>query len=593
MRQHHQCHSHLFLFLLLLMLGPAVTAVEPILCDNHPNLEALLRESDNDDVGYTMPSAHPGVQDLFKTVLPNGHPDVDDLLARGEQYGDQHPNVSAYVIRDSGRCYTAPQRGTCGAYVTPRHPKITTAINSPNSTYPSDHPSVQNILFAYLPSWHPNVDDLMRSGTPLPAGHPDMEIFACYTYAPPPESTCLSLISQNHPPIDSSFGSSLPQNHPKVRAALSSVIPAGHPDVDDLLRRGVPLPAGHPSVAAYACSPTTTAGMLVALVAIGFLVLAATARCIFTHVGKIKRCRENRMIKRHALSTAGINSDMSEPFLSTFDDDDGFEVAAREYIKSEYIVYAETPDQKSMASLVSNWGKTDSYESGNLLPKSYPDSSNSDLTTGQNEQKTGLQRRIRSNSTKKLDFRKVDVKVGMAENRHHIGKRWADDIVPSDDFKKHASVSISADSDLPPPPKRCRRKWSAATKHALHRDPLYDYNNIYDNAPLPDQGLVLARKSTVGTEQEARHTFVNKYEAYSSSTWARCIFFLCHARIPKTDFSSAEFLIMLLYFVLNAACLLLATDTNYGNRFTQHQTCFFSGPFFRNFICNVLVRHCC
>jgi len=113
-------------------------------------------------------------------------------------YPTSHPAVNPYITRDpSDQCFAANFSGSC-IYIPAGHPDVDAALKN-NERLPSGHPAVDplyDLLYKvfpmthsimclysfrpYLPEGHPNCDDLIAAGTPLPPGHPSIDAYLWY-----------------------------------------------------------------------------------------------------------------------------------------------------------------------------------------------------------------------------------------------------------------------------------------------------------------------------------------------------------------------------------------------------------------------------
>lgn len=136
-----------------------------------------------------------------------------------------------------------------------RHPNVNISL-SQGFTAPIYHPNVQSLLVTETGTFnntvnHPDVDELIKSGTPLPRSHPGLEQYITYksfdfTYKR------LTIKPYWHPSIDELWRSktSAPENHPNINQYFSNDVPLSHPNIDDIIRNPAfyNMPPYHPPI---------------------------------------------------------------------------------------------------------------------------------------------------------------------------------------------------------------------------------------------------------------------------------------------------------------------------------------------------------
>ena len=200
--------------------------------------------------GEHLPEGHPSVSDLLRQILPDGHPDPDDLFRNENrtQLPEWHPDLSLLLNMRS-----IPQ-----ITVFLEHPNPQQMYDS-NEIIPDSHPSVTNMLEAYLPPDHPgDLDEMLRNPIdyPMPDFHPDLNTFLSFVSGKSAEGLSISLahiptfsVFSGHPNLKTDYVEGDPvKDHPSIYFLFESHLPRNHPNIDDLMREGYVLPVWHPSM---------------------------------------------------------------------------------------------------------------------------------------------------------------------------------------------------------------------------------------------------------------------------------------------------------------------------------------------------------
>jgi hypothetical protein len=208
-----------------------------------------------------------------KVRLPVGHPSVDRYVC-----------VNNSVPKMMDVCNSHPLI----------HDQLSIVVSGAASySYPSSHLSVHSFFAPFMPSSHPDLDSLMKSGVKYNSSHPNVDNYVnrlspyavCYNFSSvkfPGEGVCPSYAPSWHPAIDSAINNGstkYPANHIKTQPMFASWMPSAHRlhlcfcpllpsslsllrDIDMLMATNVPLPVGHPSMEAYVCSNASIVSFL-------------------------------------------------------------------------------------------------------------------------------------------------------------------------------------------------------------------------------------------------------------------------------------------------------------------------------------------
>ena len=455
---------------------------------------------------------------------------------------------------------------TTPTYVCESHPIIDKILRSNDSesrsgmySFPSvAHPIVEELFSGQLPSGHPNVDAILSEGRQYPVGHVNISEYVvrtskCYQGSDAP--TCVVQISPNHPPIDSNLlsAASLPEGHPGLQALLESVLPTGHPNLDALSDAGIPLPDGHPSVGAFACKPGPTAGFILAMICAALLVVATVFRAFHS---SFKKCFEIVSSRRKGgrLAAAGASKSFVQSSTAPLVDSEDPGIGA--------VHTGDLEDRDGEGCIVSGFVDKRGHRVGNV---SASDRKNSMSTVGE-EDTFAADGKVASDERERRP----------TDDEKRGGFEAQDRCSPSQMFRRRAFSSASSN----PAPNRCLMKHGASVKHSAHRNALYDYDEVYDSAPLPCQGsttsdpLVNQDSTAVGgglgiNEPDAdgdggQNKGSHGLRAYASSLSARLRFLLCQARIPCTDISAGDAVIVCSFLGVALMCLFTNSDKSVG-----------------------------
>ena len=516
----------------------------------------------NSTVSY--PANHAKVQVLLADWIPSWHRDVDSLMTDKTPLPSNHPDMEAYVCRVD-RTYAAPPNGSCPAYIGPSHPNVTRSINNASFAYPNGHPSATTLLGSWVPSWHRDIDILMRDKVPLSLGHPSVEQFICVGYNPVSKDTCPVKVGRNHPSVDKAFALStkLPASHPSVDKIMSQWIPFGHPNVDSLIEDGrAALPAGHPSIDDFICLPGIfSSGVVASTAAASAFGLAVLIRWCY----KLQKCWMQRSLVEKvniasgaAAGAAIVGTRLADRKKDTLDMDRGAALEMQE------IGIGGTIRTTSHESLGGGGGA---------------------------RAKAGTSRaQSRHHCRAKSDYRMPpkcshDADPEPRRNGPSEAKKRRS-IAPALPPRPKPSPLYTTQQNRPPPPpplpRRNRELRRMQTLHAQHKKrDLFDADEKYERARLPSQGRVHLRLTNKDRLLEAK----------SQGFWARLRFILFHYRVWD-DWNSGHVLAFGVYFGLMMLCLYTSSDQDSGRAWgslAAFNTMILVVPATRNSVCTWLL----
>jgi Ferric reductase like transmembrane component/FAD-binding domain/Ferric reductase NAD binding domain len=135
------------------------------------NIEALYKQQS------AAPSSHPSQHAKFASLMPSNHPDIDTLIKNpsATPLPVDHPDIDSWIIPSGGGGVSGTKLYTVYDW----HPNIDSALLRMESA-PSHHPSVHDRFAPYLPSTHPNIDELIANPSlwnPLPDWHISVDGF--------------------------------------------------------------------------------------------------------------------------------------------------------------------------------------------------------------------------------------------------------------------------------------------------------------------------------------------------------------------------------------------------------------------------------
>jgi hypothetical protein len=201
------------------------------------------------DVSYTngdgVSVSHPDIHAKLAAVLPRTHPHVMEMLSdpEGNPLPDWHPLLSAF---------NTPQRKPPPVPTTYYHPDVDDAY-AKDEGISEKHPSIQNKYARYIPSSHPDIDQVLAdpAGNPLPDWHPLLSEFN----RPGPEPIVAIPVTFYHPRVDLEYdnGVSISSNHPDLQHLFQNVLPERHPLISEMLAdpQANPLPTWHPRLSSF------------------------------------------------------------------------------------------------------------------------------------------------------------------------------------------------------------------------------------------------------------------------------------------------------------------------------------------------------
>ena len=406
-----------------------------------------------------------------------------------------------------------------------------------------------------MPAGHPDLDDLIVAGTPLPVGHPIVDNYMCSGDAP---ATGCSDVFNGHPAVHASLteGEQLPSGHPLVDPLFRKYLPDGHEDCDAYIAAGTPIPDWHPNIDNYLCERSIFSAGVILGIWVGSMFAAAVLYrylCKYCNpenaipAGRIKRVYSNSNSNSNNTSYQKVKRPSADAGLGPElgDSDHGEDVNTTGVAMTNYQQVETTLGDDDADVCVDI--KISAVEQGQP-----------ELVGVDGHELVGRDPILRMESfTSGAEGDEVYNEDGTATPSKYV---YAQPNDGGTDFETGTGAGTGVRVRKSKPlPRRNRQIREMEKLHANHKsEDLYEYGG-YRDVPAPKSGRV-----SIPRNKHIKTPVTPRLVAKSSSYWGRMMIVLNDTRIPYFDWNLGQVLMVVGYLLLNWICLLLASEPDAG-----------------------------